>query len=72
MDIEKAYSTHEISRGPKNLKLLLARNRHGLWRCTIRFYDAYLISFVFLYLSQDSLSSGTVHKFDSILAKMNR
>ena len=30
MDIEKAYSTHEISRGPKNLKLLLARNRHGL------------------------------------------
>ncbi|AKM84435.1 MAG: protein of unknown function with transmembrane region [Candidatus Campbellbacteria bacterium GW2011_OD1_34_28] len=30
MDIEKAYSTHEIGRGPKNLKLFLARNRHGL------------------------------------------
>lgn len=51
MDIEKAYSTHEIGRGPKNLKLLLARNRHGLWRCAIRFYDAYLFNFLCLSLS---------------------
>jgi hypothetical protein len=43
MDIEKAYSTHEIEK-LRNFNLLLARNRHGLWRCTIRFYDAYLFN----------------------------
>lgn len=31
--IENAYPTHEIKRG--NLRLLLARNRHGLRRYTI-------------------------------------
>jgi hypothetical protein len=68
MDIEKAYSTHEINRG-KILNLFLARNRHVLGSYTTRFCDAYyLIHLVFFNFSQNSLSSSAVHKIDTVLA----
>ena len=78
MDIEKAYPTHEIGRGPKNLKLFLARNRHGLEaiRCSTFYYaetnTSILFLAVFLCKSADNtLAVLAVHEFNGVLAWEN-
>jgi hypothetical protein len=79
MDIEKAYPTHEIGRGPKNLKLLLARNRHGLEAILYStFYYAesntYILFLVFFFCktSNNSFAIFTINEFDCILTSKNR
>ena len=77
MDIEKAYSTHEIERF-ENLKLFLARNRHGLEAIHYStFYYAetniciLILALFFGKTSDNPLTILTVHKLNCIRACYN-
>ena len=70
IEIYKAYPTHEIGRGPKNLKLFLARNRHGLRAIHYStFYYAetntsiLFLVFFFCKTANDTFAVFTVHEF---------
>lgn len=79
MEIKKAYSTHEIERSPKNFRLFLARNRHGLEAILYpTFYYAELntriLFFIFFFgkPTNDSLAVFTVHELSRIGACKDR